>query len=559
MAFRPSPSIPPGMEAVGWSTTVKQMQQEAARLATILLNGGPVPKDIQTRALALQSIMGGLSNNRQDLLADYLFAEHLAPKMAASHRVLDAGIEQHALKAAEDLRDWTTPAGYPFTPNLPALQAVSARTRQSMLHDWSRLTTATRTAVREEVARAMGSSINPREAARNLANRVGEAGGIGYKRGLLIARTEMADCYDAARMQTMDDLGDAVVGFRYRAQPDACATCQILHGLVFPKEEYPDRHHMCRCVIIPVLADDGVQPGEYATDANGKSLQRPRSAVEQQVPASWKPLPDDMRTMLAKRDNARWRPSWTVRKPGAAPPTASRPKPTPKPKPKAPATATKPPPITRGTLAPARDVRQRTVEIMDLERATGIDHGKVRDAALLQLAKYDGKPTVVPDIDKVKGKTITYRDSEQRDIFYRGMNGDPAEVERMWQQYTDGPMFVGHGITNNGTYMGSIHPARVFAEGADGNIRRMKIHPDAKVVDWADVPKPLELQRLYPQYGPDPKHQIMAWAVDNGVDIINPSGGELRYDELMGVCVINRSAVIVEGRPLTKAGRNAVR
>jgi hypothetical protein len=309
--YRPSPSIPPGLQPGDWNSTVKAMQDEADRLARSLLAGDTVPKDIQTRALALQATMGRLSGGDAAQLGDGLFAKHLAPQLAGSYASLSDALVEHGELAAEDLRRWLADSGYRMTPNVGAIEAATRRGQQAMLHDWSRLTADTRANVVTAVQRGIVTGTNPREAARLLAQQVGEAGGIGYKRGLLIARTEFADVYDASRMATLDGLGDAVKGWRYRAQPDACPVCQVLHGLVFPKDQQPDRHHMCRCIIIPVLADDDVGVGEYEP-----GQQRPRSAVESQVPKAWLPLPDDLRTMLAKRDNPNWRPSWTMRKPG---------------------------------------------------------------------------------------------------------------------------------------------------------------------------------------------------------------------------------------------------
>ena len=308
MPYRASPSIPPGMSPKEWDRVVNAAAREAARLTRTIAAGGDLPKDVQTRALMVRGLMGaleGISGNAA-LAADYVMATHYGPLLSASSQALGAAMEGHALAAGEDLAGWLTSHGWTTVPNEKALQAVAARTTQAMLHDWERLTAGTRRGVADAVLRGMVEGINPREAARLVQAAMVESGGASFGRALNIARTEMADCYDASVMDTIGGV-DGVM-YRYEAQPDACPVCQVLHGLVFPADEYPDRHHQCRCVIVPVLPGEG-EPGEYL-----EGEQRPRGATTSQLPKSWE-VPDDLRDLLGKRANEGWRPSWTMVKP----------------------------------------------------------------------------------------------------------------------------------------------------------------------------------------------------------------------------------------------------
>ena len=203
------------MDPAAWQRVIDAMIREARTITDLLATGRPLTRDQLTRAATIRAIMGETAGALTDAgkAADYLFSKHLAPQLHASLNDLDAALAGHAAVAAADITGLAAPAGYQIIPNLNALQAIAARSSQAITHDWQRLTATARDLIVGELNRAMAAGLNPADAYQLLSQALEEVGGNVFARAMNIARTEMADCYDAARMHTITGVDGVIVSW----------------------------------------------------------------------------------------------------------------------------------------------------------------------------------------------------------------------------------------------------------------------------------------------------------------------------------------------------------
>jgi hypothetical protein len=233
--------------------------------------------------------------------------------------------------SSANLASWCATNGFPAVADTAAFTAALARGQTAMLHDWQDLTLQTQRGVARAVANGLGLGLHPDEVARQVHAALLETGEATYSRGLLIARTEMADMQAEARLADMAAHGDAFDGWWWRARPDGCPVCQIQHGRRFPADFHMQQHHNCRCVFVSIVSDSKeskVPPGDYIPGEQRPwedildppppvpKLARRGSKQQRGIPESWRQdLPDDPRDLVTLGPNNGWRDSWRLQKP----------------------------------------------------------------------------------------------------------------------------------------------------------------------------------------------------------------------------------------------------
>lgn len=326
--YQPSPAIPLASAADRWAKVIDASAREASGLvAKAERNGGRLGKGDASKFLSLVTTLeatGKISGAESKVAATALAP--LLGEMRATLGNLLADLPEHAERSVSDLAVFLGQRGQTKVANRGALAALAARTTQNMTSDWTRLAVQTRDGIVEATSRAMGAGLNPKDAARVMSQGVTDVGNLTYARANTIARTEMADLYDASRLAYMGGDPD-VEGWVWRARPDACPICQIQHGRFFAPTDPPHRHHNCRCLIVPIpkslVGKVPPKPGDYVQPTNvDQSLLEPlymrsRADIRARLPKSWDVDPlTDLRTLVATRQNPGWRPSLTLQRPG---------------------------------------------------------------------------------------------------------------------------------------------------------------------------------------------------------------------------------------------------
>lgn len=307
--YAPTPAIPLGAE--DWTRVVTVAARDAAALVAKAVRNGRLGVGDASRYSSLVTVLQSLHNLSP--AEAKVAATALAPlltKMAADLNTLTDTLPDHAAAAVDDLTSFLGQAGQGKVANVGALEATTRRTQLAITKDWTRLAASTQQGIVDAVTTAMAGGLGPHDAAKAMTKGVLNQGGLTMARANMIARTEMADLYDASRMGWLQDNADVVDGYWWRARDDACAICQINHGQRFDTDEPPDRHHNCRCVMVPIPKGRGLP---------AQAKPRDRDAIIDRLPKSWRgDLPTDLRDLVVKRDNPGWRPSLTLVKPSAA-------------------------------------------------------------------------------------------------------------------------------------------------------------------------------------------------------------------------------------------------
>lgn len=327
--FVPGPQIPAGLSPSDWKKAIKTVERHGSEAVLHFLTspgtGVPGPgsgfgaaSQYRSYAALLNALYGVNADAAQ--ASAYLMTEDVLPLLRES--VQSASLQSNGLAAANhaSFNDWLTANAYAAVPDTGAFAAAVARGNASMLHDWSRLTTATQQGVAEAIQAGLGLGLHPTEVASYVQNALNATMTSTYSRGLLIARTEMADLQASARLADMRASG-VIPKWEWKARPDACPVCQILHAMIFDTADGMDQHHQCRCTMLPVVEgspEAAVPAGEYVPGKQrswDQILDPPGG--QRGIPQSWRgSLPDDPRALLGKQTNNGWRDSWGLSKPG---------------------------------------------------------------------------------------------------------------------------------------------------------------------------------------------------------------------------------------------------
>lgn len=304
--YAPSPAIPLGSE--DWTRVVQLASRDAAALAAkAARNGGRLGVGDASRYETLTATLRAL--HRLTTAEAKVAATALAPLLTQLSRdlqLLTAALPAHAARSVSDLASFLASAGQAKVVNVGALEATTRRIQMAITKDWTRLAASTQQGIVDAVTTAMAGGLGPRDAARAMARGVTNVGGLTMARANTIARTEMADLYDASRLGWMQDNAASVDGWWWRAREDACPICQILHGETFDTDDPPDRHHNCRCVMVPIPTGRGLPASAAARD---------RDSIVARLPKSWRDdAPADLRTLVVKHQNPGWRPSLALQR-----------------------------------------------------------------------------------------------------------------------------------------------------------------------------------------------------------------------------------------------------
>jgi hypothetical protein len=331
-----------------WFQAVKDLAREGSQLtAQMVANPGtgiPGPGSgfgnaarYNAYVRALQATLGITQEAAQ--ASAYLMATNVVPLLRRSLEDNLAQSEALATTSSQALSTWNEANGFPPVVDTPAFTAALARGTTAMTHDWANLTLDTQRGIARAVANGLVLGLHPTEVARNVHKALLETGQHSYSRGLLIARTEMQDMQANARLADLQ-ANQFTPGWWWRARVDGCPVCQVQHGRAFPNTEHMQPHHMCRCVMVPIVEgspEAGVAHGDYVAGE-----QRPmehvldpppplrRSRQQRGIPQSWRDdLPEDPRDLVSLQPNKGWRDSWRLQRPSGTPSVPKGPTPPP--------------------------------------------------------------------------------------------------------------------------------------------------------------------------------------------------------------------------------------
>ena len=201
------------------------------------------------------------------------------------------GLERTAIKGQ---LDWYRQVGWDVQPNKTAIKTAVRRSQTAITKDFARLDKFTQ----ETIARAVRDNLIHGQGPHATARALSRATSLSRNRARVILRTESKDAYDQARQDLYRRYSDVVTSWTWKSRPDACRLCLALDGLVFDAGEPMDSHHQCRCLAVPVLADetDPTPIGEW-TKPGTEQQEQDRERLGMKSNPGWrsqrilKPLP----------------------------------------------------------------------------------------------------------------------------------------------------------------------------------------------------------------------------------------------------------------------------
>ena len=248
-------------------------------------------------ALAAVEALTGLRGNNA-AMATVLWDQDVKPVLDQARYALTDQLPASVREAADDFAQYTGRAV--SDPNLA--RSVAARFNDNILHDWDRLEVATQIRIGNALQQGITAGSGPDKLATELRKTVG----FTRSRVSTIARTEIAAAQDEMNHQTMRRLG--VQEWVWKARPDACPICFMLHGETFKVQEATGRHPNCNCIMVPKV------PGVKMPKVNHQK------AIVARLPRRLQPPADYDRAALLRRlvvaPNPRWKPTYRLAPPG---------------------------------------------------------------------------------------------------------------------------------------------------------------------------------------------------------------------------------------------------
>lgn len=280
-------------------------------------------RNIRAQALALQrdpSLGRGWASRRQSVLAAIRAVTGLRGDDAVMAGVLWDREVEPVLRQARDAITRDLPAeirdsANEFTrytgkaisdPNL--IQSVTRRGTEAILSDWDRFTVGTQRLIGDTIQRGITTGAGPRVVARELSR----VAPLSRSRAATIARTEYMAAQDNMRLASLNKLG--VEEWVWKARPDACPICFILHGETFSNQEDSGRHPNCRCIMVPKVAGGPRPRSNDVGEANARLPERLRLPSDANGRAVGTHA--DLTERLVVVDNPNWKPGWRLAPPG---------------------------------------------------------------------------------------------------------------------------------------------------------------------------------------------------------------------------------------------------
>jgi len=101
------------------------------------------------------------------------------------------------------------------------------------------------------VREAFLSGFRAGDSPRTVAYALRDVSSLTLARAMTISRTETLRAYRSATLETYKTNTDALTGWVWQAQPDACPVCMAMQGETFEVYEELAGHPACRCSMIP--------------------------------------------------------------------------------------------------------------------------------------------------------------------------------------------------------------------------------------------------------------------------------------------------------------------
>lgn len=141
-----------------------------------------------------------------------------------------------------------------FTPDKEAVAQLAGRASDggSLTKIFSRMIEPVREAAKSALLDGMAKGLSSRQ----IASRLHDATDMGYSRALTISRTETNEAYRAASREFYADAGIKKYIWVAVLDPRTCMICWRLHGQIFTSTKKVFSHANCRCVLVPLAAND---------------------------------------------------------------------------------------------------------------------------------------------------------------------------------------------------------------------------------------------------------------------------------------------------------------
>ena len=305
------PVVFPGLDPKAWDRFAKNVARASSRDVERLLAGTLT----RGKTMALRSLVESLKQ-LYGLSTDeaWVAARAVGSTSTRLSTALDGVLSQipaSTMNAVNDSAAWVAARGVPVVLSEGAVSSMVGRTAQSITADWTRLAATTQRGIVTTLQQSMVSGVGARGAATAMYQGTYGQVGLTWGRCQTIARTEMADAYQAANMTTYRQAGVEYYQWFANEGPRTCAMCLALNGSVFPMTEQPDQHHNCRCEMLPVFNDE---MRKVTPDWRMPGTRVPNSTIAGRLPSTWQ-VPADPRDLIRLQDVSGWRPVKVLVKP----------------------------------------------------------------------------------------------------------------------------------------------------------------------------------------------------------------------------------------------------
>lgn len=292
-------------------------------LEELLADGGVVSKATMSRSLRLRAVLGLIADRLETL------AEQAGVRITSDLRaVVDAAAEaQRGILGAQlpPLLSHEQAALVDGVLDMPALDAIVARTTEQITSLTNPLSADAAEVVRRELIRGVAVGDNPRVTARRMVRRAEKGFNGGLTRAMTISATELLDAHRAAAKVQQDRNSEVLAGWIWlcHLSTRTCPSCLVKNGTLHPlSEPGPEDHPQGRCSRMPKakswadLGFDVEEPDDQVPDARAwfDALTEAQK-IQLLGPRRWELLStgqiqwDDL---TSRRESPGWRTSWVM-------------------------------------------------------------------------------------------------------------------------------------------------------------------------------------------------------------------------------------------------------